>query len=89
MAVSAKVVIVNVSLTQPIVSTTFVAVEYDQELVHLTFTVCQFVTVQATEVYAHQLIEYSHHVTEIADAVFIHETVIVSEVITVFRAIFV
>ena len=82
----ATVVLVKVSLTHQIVKTVFVVVELLAELVCLTFTVCQFVTVQATEVYAQPLILYSPPVTDMAAAALMPETVMADDSITVDKA---
>jgi len=87
---AASVVIVNISLTHQIVRVVFTAVELLADDVFLTFTVCQFVTVPATAVHAHQFILYSHHADiDIALAALIHDTVIAADSVRVESATFV
>jgi len=83
---NATVVLVNVSITPPIVSTVLVAVEFAADDVCLTFTVWPLVTVPAVDVQAPPLMLYSPPATEMAAAVLIHETVMAADSMTVERA---
>ena len=83
---NATVVVLNTSLTQPIVNVVFTVVLFDALVVCLTFTVCPLLTVHATAVYAHPFILYSHPDTLIAAVVFIPATVIAFDSTTVDRA---
>jgi hypothetical protein len=86
----ATVVVVNTSDTPHIVRVVFVDVELAPELVCLTATVSPLFTVHATLVHVPLLfISYSHVATDIADAVFIHATVIAADSVNVLNAVFV
>jgi hypothetical protein len=86
---AATVVLVNTSDTPPIVSVVLVAVLLLAELVCRTDTVCPFVTVPLAEVYAPPFILYVPPDTDIDAAAFIPDTLMLLEVITVFRDTFV
>ena len=87
--VNATVVVVNVSDIHPIVNVELTFAELLADEVCLTFTVSPLFTVHAHVVYAHPLILYDPQMTLIALAVFIHETVIAADSVTVLNATFV
>lgn len=86
--VSANVIVVNVSDTNPTVSTVFIGVELAADEVCLTLTVSLLLTVQFAVVQAHPFIEYSHPPTDIGDAALMPVIVIGAEVITCQTATF-
>ena len=84
--VSSIVVVLNVSLTPPIVKTVFTVVLFDALVVCLTFTVCPLLTIPDIVVYPHPFILYSHPLTLIDAVVFIPATVIAFDSTTAHNA---